>query len=205
MRLHTVTGSSLIHENPECSTMAQLVASALAAKANLSGANLREANLGGANLREANLGGANLREANLYGANFSGANLYGANLGGADLSGAELDRLTAARLSIVPESGAFEGYKKLAYGCIAHLRIPATAQRCNATGRKCRASEAEVLAIWDAKGQPKTMGRSQYRLDFKYTVGEIVRPEGSFNPDRWQECSSGIHFYLTRIEAENHN
>ena len=35
-------------------------------------------------------------------------------------------------------------------------------------------------------------------------TGKIVKPREPFSEDRWDECASGIHFYLTRIEAENH-
>src|SRR5690349_6880568 len=60
------------------------VTAAVAASANLRGADLGGANVGGANLRGANLGGANLRDANLGGANLRGADLGGAKLGDAD-------------------------------------------------------------------------------------------------------------------------
>lgn len=32
-------------------------------------------------------------------------------------------------------------------------------------------------------------------------VGDVVL---FADTDMWNECSSGIHFYITRIEAENH-
>ena len=34
-----------------------------------------------------------------------------------------------------------------------------------------------------------------------YKVGETVYPD-SFDEDRWNECSNGIHFFMTRREAE---
>jgi hypothetical protein len=37
----------------------------------------------------------------------------------------------------------------------------------------------------------------------EYRKGEVVTPDG-FDEDRWNTCGRGIHFYLTRIEAENH-
>jgi len=36
---------------------------------------------------------------------------------------------------------------------------------------------------------------------FEYKVGEVVMPS-SFDEDPWLECGSGIHFFLTRTEAE---
>lgn len=36
--------------------------------------------------------------------------------------------------------------------------------------------------------------------DFIYRVGEIVRVN-NFDEDRWNECSTGIHHFITREEA----
>ncbi|GAA4827225.1 hypothetical protein GCM10023232_26820 [Sphingosinicella ginsenosidimutans] len=66
------------------------VKAAVAARANLTGANLARANLTGANLARANLAGANLADAYLARAYLAGANLAGANLAGANLAGAYL-------------------------------------------------------------------------------------------------------------------
>ncbi|MBU9566267.1 pentapeptide repeat-containing protein [Burkholderia multivorans] len=175
--------------------------------ANLGGANLGDANLGGANLGGANLRGANLRGADLYGANLRGANLRGANLGGANLGGANLGdaNLYGANLGdvknlvfqIIPEEGAFIGWKKLKGGVIAKLEIPADAKR-NSTpvGRKNRAEFVRVLELFGAQE-----GISQHDGKTAYRVGEIVRPD-SYNDDIRQECTNGIHFFITRAEAE---
>ena len=40
-------------------------------------------------------------------------------------------------------------------------------------------------------------------VDFVYRVGETVRPD-AWGGDRWVECAGGIHFFLTRYEAENY-
>ena len=39
--------------------------------------------------------------------------------------------------------------------------------------------------------------------NFIYRVGEIVRVD-NFDEDRWNECSTGIHFFITRREAEQY-
>jgi hypothetical protein len=187
--------------------------------ANLVYANLTDVDLTNANLSSANLSWADLSYANLSGANLSYANLSHADLSGADLSCAELSDavltdanlsnailhgaknipdLAAARTSIVPETGAFDGWKKCADGVLVRLRIPAHAARSNATGRKCRASEAEVLEIIGADE-----ARSIYDDDFVYRVGKTIKAD-KWNPDRWIECGDGIHFFLTRAEAENY-
>ncbi len=90
-------------------------------------------------------------------------------------------------------------FKKLREG-IAVLEIPLDALRSNASGRKCRASKAVVLALPDGC---KT-GTSQHDPSLKYVVGQTVAPTDKFDADRWNECAPGIHFFLTRIEAENY-
>ena len=132
-------------------------------------------------------------------ANLDGANLYGANLYDATLRGADLPRLTQSQLSIVPESGSFEGWKQCRDGVIVHLRIPAEAQRSNATGRKCRASYVDVLAIYGADA-----GISLHDAAMIYRADERVSCD-TWETDRWIECGGGIHFYLTRLEAEHHD
>ncbi len=162
--------------------------------ADLRAANLSDANLSAANLSAANLSAANLSAANLSDANLSAANLRAAKLRAANLSAAKNADLAFAQTSITPE-GDLIGWKKLEGGKICKLRIPAEAKRSNATDRKCRAEFAIVL-----EGE----GVSQYDNTFAYEVGKEVRPRTPFNENRWEECASGIHFFLTKIEAENH-
>ncbi len=161
--------------------------------ANLRGANLRGANLRGANLRGANLYGADLYGADLEGANLRGADLYGADLRSANLRGANLEGCDLSSLVIVAE-GALRVYKKTSTG-VAVLSIPNSAGRVNAYGsRKCRAEFAVVLEAPEG-------AVSQHDRVTKYVVGETVRPD-SYDPDPRVECSHGIHFFLTRAEAE---
>ena len=159
--------------------------------ANLRGANLCDADLRGADLRGANLCGANLR-----GANLCDANLRDANLRGADLRGAKNADLAIAATRILPE-GDLIGWKKCLDGVIVKLRIPAKAKRSHAFGRKCRAEYVEVLdVIGAAVGVTRIHGPQT-----EYRVGETVRPD-SWDDDWMNECSHGIHFFVTRAEAE---
>lgn len=185
--------------------------------ANLRGANLRNADLYGANLRgadlcDANLRGANLRDADLYGANLCNADLCDADLCGADLYGADLcgakntDKIawnahTAFYPLQCPETGSFIGYKKAA-GKIIMLEICADAKRSSATSRKCRCSKAKVLSITHLDGSDSglTEVRSNYSKEFVYRVGETVEVP-DFDENRWNECTAGIHFFITRGEA----
>jgi hypothetical protein len=168
--------------------------------ADLSGANLSRADLSGADLSGADLYGADLSRADLYGADLSGADLYGADLSRADLSGADLSgaknaEAAVARTRILPE-GSLIGWKACRDNVLVKLRIPEEAKRSHAFGRKCRAEWVEVLEVIGAD-----VGVSQHDRKVTYRAGEIVRPD-SFD-DNWQdECSNGIHFFITRAEAE---
>ena len=146
----------------------------------------------------ANLYGANLSGADLSGANLSGANLYGANLYGANLKEVNNAELILARTSILPDSGPFVGWKKCRDNVIVRLAVPSKAQRSNASGRKCRASYVKVLEVIGAE-----VGISLHDSKTEYRAGKVVRCD-QWNADRWVECGGGIHFYLTRIEAEAH-
>jgi len=162
-------------------------------RANLSGANLSRADLSGADLSRADLSGADL-----YGADLSRANLSGADLSGADLYGAKNADLVIARTRILPE-GDLIGWKKCRDAVLIKLRIPEAAKRSHAFGRKCRAEYADVLeVIGGDKGISLHDGKTEY------VAGRRVTPDGF--DEKWQdECSAGIHFYITRAEAEAHS
>ena len=173
--------------------------------ANLSDADLRNADLCRANLRNANLRGADLRCANLRNADLLGANLRNADLCRADLFGASIDQMMWDIYTVFyplqcPESGSYIGYKK-ASGLVVELEIPADARRSSATSRKCRASKAKVLSITDINGNPAGgQVKSNYDPNFVYTIGETVEVT-DFDDNRWNECSTGIHHFITRAEA----
>ena len=175
--------------------------------ANLRGGNLRNANLSGGNLRNANLSGGNLCGANLRGADLCDADLCGADLHNADLRGAKnTDKIawnayTAFYPLQCPETGSFIGYKKAA-DKIVMLEICADAKRSSATSRKCRCSKAKVLSITHLDGSDSglTEVRSNYSKEFVYRVGEIAEAP-DFDENRWEECTAGIHFFITRGEA----
>ena len=174
-------------------------------RADLSDADLSDADLRGADLSDADLSDADLRRAYLSRADLRGADLRGANLSGANLSGASIDQMmwdiyTAFYTLQCPESGSYIGYKK-AGGLVVELEIPADARRSSATSRKCRASKAKVLSITDIDGNPGCdQVRSDYDPGFVYALGETVEVS-DFDDDRWNECSTGIHHFITREEA----
>lgn len=168
----------------------------------LHGADLRHANLSHASLRY-----ADLRSANLSYADLSLADLRYADLRSADLHDANHVKLSIAEISILPDEGDIIGWKKAnaddGTPIIVKLLIPTDAQRSNSTGRKCRASKAQVLDLQDKQGNslpPDSTAHSSYNPDFTYKKGETIHVE-DFDANRWNECAPGIHFFITRIEA----
>ena len=204
MDLKKILDEHLLWLNGEGGSRADLRNADLS-NADLFGANLRGANLFGANLRDADLRNADLSNANLSNANLFGANLRGANLSNANLREASIDQMMWNIYTVFyplqcPESGSYIGYKK-ASGLVVELEIPADARRSSATSRKCRASKAKVLSITDINGNPAGgQVKSNYDPNFVYTIGETVEVT-DFDDNRWNECSTGIHHFITRAEA----
>lgn len=177
--------------------------------ASLHRATLREANLSGADFTNANIASANLSKANLFAATFYGANMKDVNLVGANLSGANLhsatlegafgNEYTSFWKIQCPEEGEFVGWKMCCDGVIVKLLIPAKAKRSSATSRKCRAEYVKTLKVIGAK-----VGVSEYDNQTLYRPGKITKC-GKWNSDRWKECGGGIHFFMTRSEAESYS
>ena len=132
-------------------------------------------------------------------ANLSGANLVGADLGGANLVGATGSDLALAMGMHIPPEGPFWGWKKCRGGVIVKLLIPAEANRSHGADRKCRCEFADVLDVIGAE-----TGESDHAPRITYRAGERVTPD-AWDENRWDTCSNGIHFFLTRLEAENYN
>ena len=172
---------------------------------NLRIANLWGANLSGANMKSANLSGANLWNADLSGTNLSDAYLKGACLWYADLSGTNLWNAKIDFPIACPEKGSFIAFKKVKDDYIVELLIPEDARRCSATSRKCRCDKAKVLSITKLNGTSDGVDTvySKYDETFAYKIGEMVEVK-DFDDNRWNECSTGIHFFITRQEAVNY-
>ena len=145
------------------------------------------------------------KRANLRGADLSEADLIGADLSGANLRGVIYNENTAFFALCCPEEGAFIGFKK-AKEKIIKLQIPKSAKRSSATTRKCRCSKAKVLSITEPDGSDSGITEicSDRDKNFIYKVGETVSVS-DFDENRWNECSTGIHFFITRDEAVRYN
>ena len=158
-------------------------------------------------MRGADLSGANLYYANLRGADLSGANLRDADLRVADLYDANLyyaKNIPNLPLAC-PEEGSFIGWKKVndaQNSYLVKLEIPADAKRSSATSDKCRCDKAKVLSITNLKNSTEIdeITNYNYEPNIVYKVGEMVYPD-SFDEDRWNECSHGIHFFIDKQKA----
>lgn len=169
--------------------------------ADFSHADLSGAKLGGADLKGAILFDAYLGKANLRGAYINQANLTAAWLTGADTKNICYDYETVGFASVCPECGTFVGFKR-AQDKIVTLFIPEDAKRTSGTTRKCRCNKAKVLSITNLDGSMSELTEvpSDYDENFIYQVGEYVE-EANFDENRWEDCTTGIHFFITRDEA----
>ncbi|HAU88317.1 MAG TPA: pentapeptide repeat-containing protein [Lachnospiraceae bacterium] len=179
-------------------------------KSNLIDVNLSHAVLINVDLQAASLAGTNLSFAKLYKVNLKYADIRDTNFCGAVLEDVSLRKSTynentAFLLLQCPEEGSFIGYKKVIVNRgregIVKLQITEDAKRSSATSRKCRCSKAKVLSITSIDGKIEyDYAYSRYDRSFTYKVGETVEVT-DFNEDRWYDCSTGIHFFITRDEA----
>lgn len=174
--------------------------------ADLTGSCFHNALLDGCSLRNAvlknaDLTGTSLRGADLAGADICGANLWCAVLEKANLTDVRSDGATRFFRLYCPEKGAFMGYKKCCDDRIVELLIPSDAKRTSATRNSCRCSKAKVLII-------KNFDCTQYYDEawslvdenFVYRRGcQVEVPD--FDEDRWNDSTTGIHFWMTREEA----
>ena len=146
-----------------------------------------------ANLRDADLSCANLRDANFSGADLSYANLRDAK------------NILYIPLEC-PSEGSFIGWKKV-NNILIKLEIPEDARRSSATTKKCRCDKAKVLGFYNALGTEELdmteLVNDKYEK-CKYVKGEMVYPD-SFDENRWNECSHGIHFFVNKQDAINYN
>ncbi len=111
-----------------------------------------------------------------------------------------------------PAEGSFIAWKKVRSVAttdrgpipyLVKLLIPEDAQRTSSFSNKSRASKAVVLDIINLKTmKPERVDVcSIYDQSFEYRIGETVEPTQPFEPERFVECGSGIHFFLNKYEA----
>jgi uncharacterized protein YjbI with pentapeptide repeats len=193
----------------------------------LADCDLSDSDLTRANFNSAVLNNAKLHGARLFETDFSFAALFGTNFTYADIHFADFKCAQIADNTIFTNASIYEpkhmlfipmacpdsefiAWKKCLYNpgdgvhaCIVKLLIPEDAKRSSATGRKCRASKAKVLDIQTIGGDSlgNVTAWSMHENSFVYKIGRIVEPSKPFDENRWKECASGIHFFITRQEA----
>ena len=105
-----------------------------------------------------------------------------------------------------PSEGSFISWKKIDK-ILIKLEIPEDARRSSATTNKCRCDKAKVLGFYDILGVNELdmteLVNNKYK-ECKYVKGEMVYPD-SFDEDRWNECSHGIHFFVNKQDAINYD
>ena len=221
IQIKSLSGYVIFEHTAENNTITLTVEAAVScgvslANANLAGTCLAVADLTGADLTGADISWADLADANLKDANLKDANLKGAILKGAILEGANLERVILDMAYLVgaqnipyiplscPSEGAFVAWKKVEGKYLVKLQVPEDARRLSATTRKCRCDKAMVLDITSLDGEEHydEVTNNNYK-ETVYKVGEMVYPD-SFDENRWNECSHGIHFFINKEEAINY-
>lgn len=152
--------------------------------------------------QNADMRGAAMRYDDLTGADIRGANLFSAVLEHAALTDVVSDEDTKFFRLHCPEKGAFLGYKKCFNNRLVQLLIPADAKRTSATLNSCRCNKAKVLTIKSFDySEEYDEAWSLVDENFVYRRGQWVEVK-DFDEDRWNDSTTGIHFWLTREEAK---
>lgn len=156
---------------------------------NLEYCNLIDLIIEGCNFKKCNISNTKLIESSIRNTKFSNtktnSGTYGFNLS-------------------CPEEGSFIAYKKVNNHLIK-LLIPSDAKRSSATTLKCRCSYAKVLEItnlYTNENVDSILNKNTYG-DTLYKVNEFVYPD-SWDDNRWNECSHGIHFFMNKNNAINY-
>ena len=171
--------------------------------------NMQYANIELADFTDANLTDATFRDTGIENTDFSSADMSGTDFRGSRFKNVNLENVymneyTTGITMSCPEKGSFIGYKK-AQDKIVMLEITEDAKRSSATTLKCRCSKAKVLAIKFLDGSISKVEYvvSDYDPSFIYEVGEIIEVP-DFDNDRWSECSTGIHFFMSEELARKY-
>ena len=191
--------TDLYNANLSCANLTNAdLSNANLENANLSSAYLENADLSNADLGYANLSSAYLENANLYYANLENANLSNAELFKADLSNTRLDEKEQIRKGMILKEPII-GYKRCCHDIIVTLEIPKGAIVFSINNTQCRTNKAKVLKISNGE----KIVYSDFDNSFTYELGKEIEIE-DFDLRYNVKCSSGIHFFKTREEAEEY-
>lgn len=155
------------------------------------------------------------RRANFACANFIGTTFSDCNTDEMIVDGADFpeDMFSPAIPFDCPETGSFIGWKKIRLQLfpmhekeckeyLVKLEIPEDAKRSSALGTTCRCSKAKVLSITNIYTE-ESLSEITGCLNCKYVVGEMVYPD-SFDENRWNVYTHGIHFFMSEEEAAHY-
>jgi hypothetical protein len=173
----------------------------------LAGRDLRETSFYDCNMRDVDFSGAILTNCVLQG-DLSGANFTDTSLVATNISKSNIEKAKLPYYQIIPEVGQFHAWKKVRginknINNTYILELLVSGERTSSlVGRKCRCSKAKVLRAFTSTGEPTKMKKfcSDFNFEFVYEVGKWVS-EPNYNGDICVECTSGIHFFISKREA----
>ncbi len=170
--------------------------------ADLSGCDLRCADIDYAHFDNAVLEEADLKWTdNSYWATFKNADMKNVDLKGSPIDDKAVEGAKNLFIPMVcPEEGSFIAWKKCRDGKVIRLLIPEEAQRTGGSRESCRASEVEILNIFDGEKECEE-AVCLYDDEIIYHKGERTKDKEEFDPSLLHD-GTGIHFYITRAEAE---
>ena len=174
---------------------------AVNSNADLRYTDLSNADLSNADLSNADLSNANLRYADLSNADLRYANLSNADLRYANLSNAYLDEKEKLRKGVIIDKPV-RVFKKCIKNNIVELELLKGSIVFSINNKKCRTNKAKVISI-NGKCEKGLKCRSSYNYKFIYEVGKTLEVK-DFDLMYNVECSSGIHFFWTKEEAEDY-
>lgn len=177
----------------------------------------RDSELNAVNFFDSYLTGCNFSKSVLNNVDFKSSDIRNTNFNDAIMNDIQINEATAGYALVCPEEGSFIAFKKAALqlkngeeevDIIIKLEIPEDALRSSATTRKCRASKAKVLGFYDFDHNPYELCEDEYVTSnydryFTYEIDKTYTIE-DFDTNRWRECSTGIHFFMTFDEAVNY-
>ena len=149
----------------------------------------------------ANLSNANLSNADLRYAYLSNAYLSNADLRYADLSNANLTNDEKIRKGVIIDKPV-RVFKKCIKNNIVELELLKGSIVFSINNKKCRTNKVKVISI-NGKCEKGLKCRSSYNYKFIYEVGKTLEVK-DFDLMYNVECSSGIHFFWTKEEAEDY-
>ena len=144
---------------------------------------------------------AYLSNADLSNADLSKANLFNAYLSNANLSKANLPEFEKIRKGVIIDKPV-RVFKKCIKNNIVELELLKGSIVFSINNKKCRTNKAKVISINGNKNKGLKCS-SVYDRGFIYEVGKKVEVK-DFDLMYNVECSSGIHFFWTKEEAEDY-